>query len=208
MRLPHVLCAVLLVSAAGSVSAAETGNNGLFAHIRAAAGGISTVRMDFIQRKKLNSPACELIIRGSAALERNRAVWRVAQPIPCVALIEGNKLRQWDADSGRTIEIASADSRTFATFAAGMQAFRDADPRQLEQHFKVDFPEPLTFRLVPRDSIPLSKFIKSFVFTVAPDYSCVVNLVITEINGDVTSVQFKNYIINKPIPAAAWKVGQ
>ena len=60
-------------------------------------------------------------------------------------------------------------------------------------------------RLVPRKENTASALIRELEFEIAPDFSHITRVRITEKSGDVTAIRFSNVCLNQEIPSSTWR---
>jgi outer membrane lipoprotein-sorting protein len=66
--------------------------------------------------------------------------------------------------------------------------------------------EPLVIEFIPRDNNPSKKVIRSITITFRNDQNYLQQLRIQEISGDVTTINFKNTILNTPLDSKSFEV--
>ncbi len=180
----------------------------ILANIRAGMGKVRTLSADFEQVKTIVSIRHSLTIRGELALDKGgRMAWRVNDPIRYVCIIDGDRLTQWDGESGSVLKLDVSKHPALKILASSMASYFSGNFDAMAGQFDITPLGDHHLRLTPRKENPASALIRELEFETAPDYSHITRVRITEHSGDVTGIRFFNLRLNQEIPSSSWRAG-
>lgn len=175
--------------------------------LRAGLEGMKTLRTKFIQTKRLKTFRRPLVITGELCLDRaGRFAWHVFTPVRCSCVLNGTKLTQWDADSGREFTLDTSRNAALAFFAETMRDYFRGNWQKLEDACTIrEEPRHNRVMVLPAPGSPVRAFVSSMTFTFSPDRKFLLKAEILEFSGDRTTLEFKDPEINRKIPPARRK---
>lgn len=171
-------------------------------------GEVQSVQADFEQEKQLSLFNQKVILVGRVYIENpSRFAWHAEKPVRYRFRINGDDVRQWDEDTRREQRVPT--SNPILKMATGQM--RDWFVGRFDGILKdyeaaVTGPDARTFRFVPKPGTLAAKAIRAVEVTPRSDMPCLEVLRIEDLNGDTTTVRFKNPILNQPIAPQAWEV--
>ena len=178
----------------------------ILAKIRAGMQEVRTLSADFDQTREIVSIRHRLTIRGELALDRaGRMAWRVREPIRYACVIDGAKLTQWDEESGSVLTLDVSKNPGLKILASSMASYFSGDFDAMAAEFEITPLDERRLRLVPRKENTASALIRELEFEIAPDFSHITRVRITEKSGDVTAIRFSNVCLNQEIPSSTWR---
>ncbi len=202
-----ILSILLILSAALSCVAGE-GAEEILQKIRRKMGAVSTLQAEFVQKKRIASLKHTLMIRGELALDRKgKMAWRVHSPMRYVCLIDGNSLTQWDEASDSVLKLDVSKNPALQVLSKSMTRYFGGRFDEMADEFSISLQGPLSLRLVPRKESMISRFIREIEVETSPDYSFITRVVIREVGGDESVIEYSNVRRNQPVPESTWRAG-
>ena len=173
------------------------------------ASNFKTLKTEFIQEKMMVMFKDKLILRGRIYLEKpNRIAWHVDAPVRYSALITDKLIRQWDEDTNKVQEISLTNNPVFQNVLSQLTVWFSGEYGSLldTNDVRVVKREPLVIEFTPRENNISKKVIKSITITFRDDQNYLQQLRIQEMSGDVTTITFKNTILNAPLDSKSFEV--
>ncbi|MFA7403126.1 MAG: outer membrane lipoprotein carrier protein LolA [Pelobacteraceae bacterium] len=210
-----VLC--LLIQAT-VVSAADTGTKtvgqptdlpAFMQGIGKKASNFKTLKTEFIQEKKMVMFKQKLVMKGRIFLEKpNKIAWHVDSPLRYSVLITDKLIRQWDEDTNKVQEVSLAKNPIFQNVLSQLTVWFSGEYGSLldTNEVRVVKQAPLVIEFIPKDNNISKKVIKSITITFREDHNYLQQLRIQEVSGDVTTINFKNTILNTPLNSNSFEV--
>jgi outer membrane lipoprotein-sorting protein len=210
-----VLC--LLIQAT-VVSAADTGKKAVgqptdlpafMQGIGKKASNFKTLKTEFIQEKKMVMFKEKLVMKGRIFLEKpNKIAWHVDSPLRYSVLITDKLIRQWDEDTNKVQEVSLAKNPIFQNVLSQLTVWFSGEYGSLldTNEVRVVKRDPLVIEFIPKDNNISKKVIKSITITFREDQNYLQQLRIQEVSGDVTTINFKNTILNTPLNSNSFEV--
>ena len=148
----------------------------------------------------------ELTFSGQIAMEKNRRLaWIVHAPMAYVCLLHDRQLTQWDGDSNQVLTISERSMPWLKVLHDTLSSWLTADLEAITRDFTVADVAETTITLTPMTPF-FSEFITTLTIAFTPDFQLAESILITEVNGDHMRIQFKNSVLNQPIPEDTWQV--
>lgn len=199
------------------VFAAESGKGGgqpldmpaFLQSIGKKASNFKTLKTEFTQEKKMVMFKEKLIMKGRIFLEKpNKIAWHVDSPLRYSVLITDKLIRQWDEDTNKVQEVSLAKNPIFQNVLSQLTVWFSGEYGSLldTNNVRVVKRDPLVIEFIPRDNNISKKVIKSITITFREDQNYLQQLRIQEISGDVTTINFKNTILNAPLNSNSFEV--
>ena len=183
--------------------------NAVLAELEQSFSKITTVQTDFIQVKVLKVFKHPVTIKGRILLQApDRLLWRVNEPIPYAFLLQGKRATEWDQETGKIRELPFTGNPVFEQILVQIKSWFSGEFSELRKSYDVDVlsQTPLVLRFIPKSDNQAGKVIKEMRVRIREDHRYIESIVIAEVNGDVTTTQFKEVVLNQTIPAEAWRV--
>jgi outer membrane lipoprotein-sorting protein len=168
-----------------------------------------TLKTEFTQEKKMVMFKEKLIMKGRIFLEKpNKIAWHVDSPLRYSVLITDKLIRQWDEDTNKVQEVSLAKNPIFQNVLSQLTVWFSGEYGSLldTNNVRVVKRDPLVIEFIPRDNNISKKVIKSITITFREDQNYLQQLRIQEISGDVTTINFKNTILNAPLNSNSFEV--
>lgn len=200
------------------VFAAETGKKGVeqpadlsafMQSIGKKASNFKTLKTEFTQEKKMVMFKEKLIMKGRIFLEKpNKIAWHVDSPLRYSVLITDKLIRQWDEDTNKVQEVSLAKNPIFQNVLSQLTVWFSGEYGSLldTNDVRVVKRDPLVIEFIPRDNNISKKVIKSITITFREDQNYLQQLRIQEMSGDVTTINFRNTILNAPLNSNSFEV--
>ena len=173
------------------------------------ASNFTTLKTEFIQEKKMVMFKDKLLLKGRIFLEKpNRIAWHVDSPVRYSVLITDRLIRQWDEDTDKVQEISLKSNPVFQVVLGQLTVWFSGEYGSLldTNDVKVTKRDPLVIEFIPRDNNVSKKVIKSITITFRDDQSYIQQLRIQEKSGDLTTINFKNTILNARLDGKSFEV--
>jgi outer membrane lipoprotein-sorting protein len=125
-----------------------------------------------------------------------------------VLLIDGQHAKQWDGETGKTVNIALADQPVFAAVTQQLRAWFAGNYRVLSKDYtikKLDG-EQLAFEFIPKPDVPQAKMLKRITVTFQKDKKYISLFQIEDSGGDLTKMVFEETSINAEIDKKEWNL--
>lgn len=170
---------------------------------------VETVEADFTQNKRLTMLDHELKIRGHFALQKpNKMIWNVREPVKYCIRIEGETLQQWDEDTNRVQVTHLGGDPTFKAISEQLQSWFLGDYKALAKNYDVyvEGENPLRLGFTPRGDTMVSKVLKHVDLRFGKDDLYIDQMIVREAGGDITTLNFIDTNINKPVKAETWEI--
>lgn len=219
IRMKVVYMLVLCVMIQATVAfAAESGKGGgsqpadlpaFMQSIGKKASNFKTLKTEFTQEKKMVMFKEKLIMKGRIFLEKpNKIAWHVDSPVRYSVLITDKMIRQWDEDTNKVQEVSLAQNPIFQNVLSQLTVWFSGEYGSLldTNDVRVIKRDPLVIEFIPRDNNVSKKIIKSITVTFREDQKYLQQLRIQEMSGDVTTIIFKNTILNTPLDSKSFEV--
>lgn len=161
-----------------------------------------SLKTNFIQEKNLAIFKNKIILRGRIYLQKpNKIAWHVDEPVKYSVLITDKSIRQWDEDTNQVQEMSLSGNPIFQNVLNQLAVWFSGDYVSLLKDYDVLLlrKSPLVFEFIPKKGNVAGKIIKSITISVRDDERYLKQIKILEINGDSTTIIFKDTIFNAPI---------
>lgn len=181
----------------------------LLAFLQAEAKTVKTVQARFRQTKELKLFERTLVLEGRIALEQPmRMIWHVEKPVRYTMLMADGRLKQWDEDTDQVQTIKIDDEPAAKEVFRQFHAWLVGDFVAIRKAYDatVVSREPITLVFVPKPKTVIAEVVRQVQLTMGTDYRYVSRLRINETNGDVTTIQFTDTLLDKPVPTAMWEI--
>jgi outer membrane lipoprotein-sorting protein len=168
-----------------------------------------TLKTDFTQEKEMALFTDKIVLKGRIYIQKpGKIVWHVDKPIRYSVLITDKLIRQWDEDTDRVQEISLSKNPIFQVVLNQLTVWFSGEYGSLlESHeVKVVKQDPLEMEFRPREKDISSKAIRSITITFRQDRAYLERIRIKELSGDVTTIHFKNTLLNAPLDSMSFEV--
>ena len=209
---------IIIMMQSGLVLAAESGKGAVsqlselsafLQSIGKKASNFKTLKTEFTQEKKMVMFKEKLIMKGRIFIEKpDKIAWHVDSPVRYSVLITDKLIRQWDEDTNKVQEISLAKNPIFQNILGQLTVWFSGEYGSLPDtnDVRVVKRDPLVIEFIPRDNNVSKKVIKSITITFRDDQNYLQQLRIQEVSGDVTTINFKNTILNAPLNNNSFEV--
>lgn len=202
-------CGILTAILFGSAALRGESPDDFFTRASGKMAETTTVCSDFVQIKRLKAFRKPLKITGELCMDKTgRFAWHVKTPIRYSCVIAEGKLRQWDADTGKTLTLDMDSNPGLQYLARSLAGFFSGDFTEMRKDFEAVSvsPDGLSGEMCPRQGVPAANFIRTIRFVFTDDSLCELRrVVIAECSGDETDIEFLASVRNQPVPEEKWR---
>ena len=198
-----VLVMVILVVESGVVSVyASSSAQDVLSKLEDRFSSIDTLEANFIQEKDLSLFNKKVVIKGILCFDKpDILAWHVTEPIVYSMVIDGNTIRQWDAETRKvqTLHVESNPAlkmmivRMREWFIGNFTGFLEDYDVEIER----EDPAIIIFR--PKKTSPAANLVEMVKLVFKGDGSYLDQVKITEESGDTTVLIFGDVVLNEPI---------
>lgn len=170
---------------------------------------IETLRTHFIQKKQLSLFQREIRLQGSIAMQKpDRFAWRTESPLRYSIVAENGKISQWDEDTDRVEILSFSSSPVVRMLIEQMQTWFYGAYGALMDQYEITLisKEPLVLKFLPNEKSPAAGMIRSVTLRFQADLSYIESILIEEKNGDHSSMEFTDTVLNSKMNPEVWKV--
>lgn len=171
---------------------------------------VKTVQAAFVQTKQLAIFNRAITLEGRVALENpGRLAWRVDRPVRYTVVLDGTVIRQWDEDSGNVQKLSLAGNPVFQAVAQQLQVWFSGKYASLAGEYDIRLGESAAQTVLvftPRSSSAARQAIRRVTVSFREDRRYIEAILIEDVSGDRTRVQFTGTKLNEPIDPREWKV--
>lgn len=201
-------CGILTALLLGTAALRAESPDDFFTRASGKMAETTSLRSEFVQVKRLKAFRKPLKITGELCMDRTgRFAWHVKTPIRYSCVIADGKLRQWDADTGKTLTLDMDSNPGLQYLARSLAGFFSGDFTEMKKDFDAVSvsSDGLSGEMQPRQGVPAANFIRSIRFFFEDDsLSALRRVVIDECSGDETDIEFLSPVRNQPIPEEKW----
>ncbi len=170
---------------------------------------IRTVKTRFTQTKELKIFSRPVVIEGHLALKNpGRLAWRVDRPVRYALVIRNGEAVQWDEDTRRIQKLPFAGNPVFETVISQIEQWFSGDFSALAEGYDVEImnASPPRLAFTPHADRMESKAIRLVTISVREDLRYVEQIVIDDVSGDRTTIDFHATVLNEPLADDEWEV--
>jgi outer membrane lipoprotein-sorting protein len=192
----RILLALLIV-----ITGASAAESTLLERIQAASKDIATIRVPFVQEKKLAILDEPVVTKGAIEISRPLSSVRWEFTGKSVLIFSAGKVRRWGAEGKE--ESAGGNDPALKSFHDQMQAFLSGDWSGLKSVFDLA-PDPAggpALTLTPKTK-DIGKYISRIVLRFRDDYTAPAQMTLTATAGDETVYTFGDPQIGADLPAS------
>lgn len=168
-----------------------------------------TLKTDFTQEKEMSLFKEKIILKGRIYIQKpNMLAWHVDSPLRYSVLITDTLIRQWDEDANQVQEISLAKNPIFQNMLKQLTVWFSGEYGSLleENTMRLVKRDPLVIEFTPRDTNLSKKVIQNITVTFRDDQTYLQQILIRELNGDVTTLHFTNTLMNAPLDGKHFEV--
>jgi len=168
-----------------------------------------TLKTEFTQEKEMALFTDKIVLKGRIYIQKpGKIAWHVDKPIRYSVLITDKVIRQWDEDTDRVQEISLSKNPIFQVVLNQLTVWFSGEYGSLlaSHEVRVVKQDPLEMEFRPREKDISSKAIRSITITFPQDQAYLERIRIKELSGDVTTIHFKNTLLNAPLDSMSFEV--
>ena len=169
---------------------------------------IESLQTRFIQKKQLSLFQHEIQIKGSIAMQKpDRFAWHTESPLRYSIIADRDKISQWDEDTDHVETLSFSSSPVVRMVIEQMQTWFYGAYGELIDQYEITLisKEPVALKFVPAEKSPALGMIRSVTMTFRQDLSYISSILIEEKNGDSSSMDFTETVLNSKIDPEVWK---
>ena len=172
---------------------------------------IDSMTTGFIQHRKLSVFKHELEIRGNIYMQKPTAfAWYVESPFKSAMIIDGDIIKQWDEETGKTQKISLRKKPAFRAAVDQMRLWFSAQYSELRNSYSITLisEKPVVLEFQPRAGDAKNSFFSKVLITFREDESYLQSIAIYEASGDSTVINFVETSLNTAVDKAIWHPGK
>lgn len=170
---------------------------------------VKTVKTRFVQEKKMALFNHPLITRGRIWVEPPaHLLWRIDSPMRYALAIDGQRARQWDEETGKTISMSLDGNPVFSAVTEQLNAWFGGRYGMLALDYDIaqQSISPAAFVFVPKPAAPSAKMLKAVTVVFREDARYIASIQIDDCGGDVTTLRFEDTELNVPLDPQVWEL--
>lgn len=205
LRIALQLTLLAVVCLAGQAAGAE-GQAEVLARLERAASQVRTIQSDFVQTKRLQIFASEVVSRGVMYLEKpDRLRWEYREPASQGFVVDGEEAFRWNEFTDGVERFSISEDVATRLVAEQLLLWAGVDLKRLGRTFtlEVEQAEPPVLSLRPR-SEKLGGYLERIRVSFGEDLRAVQRVEILEKDGDSTELLFENVQLNEEMPQGAF----
>lgn len=196
-------------SGKGELSAKSAEVKELLRMIGKKVSNFKSLKTDFVQEKNLAMFKKKIILRGRIYMQKpNMLAWHVDKPVKYSVVITDKYIRQWDEDTNKVQELSLAKNPIFKNVITQLSVWFSGEYGALMDDNNVSILQqhPLVIEFVPNDKNIAKKMIKSITITFREDEKYLRKIMIDEMSGDTTTIEFSNTQLDMPVESRFFEV--
>ncbi len=169
----------------------------------------TSLKTEFTQEKEMAMFKEKLVLKGRIyLLKPGKIAWHVDSPVRYSVLITDKLIRQWDEDTNKVQELSLAKNPIFQNVLNQLTVWFSGEYGSLlaTNEVRVKQNDPLVLEFIPLEKNISKKVIKSITITFRDDQKYLKQILIREVNGDVTTINFINTLLNVPLDSSSFEV--
>jgi outer membrane lipoprotein-sorting protein len=169
----------------------------------------TSLKTNFTQEKEMAMFKEKLVLKGRIYLQKpSKIAWHVDSPVRYSVLITDKLIRQWDEDTNKVQEISLAKNPIFQNVLNQLTVWFSGEYGSLlaTNEVRVKQNDPLVLEFIPLEKNISKKVIKSITITFRDDQKYLKQILIREVNGDTTTINFINTLLNVPVDSSSFEV--
>jgi len=206
MRRARWLLAALWLLLAAPCLADDAREGEVLGRLEQAAAGVRTIQADFVQTKRLEVFASEMVSRGRMILEKpDRLRWEYLEPGVQGFVVDGEQAMRWNEFTKGVERFSINDDMAAKVVAEQLLMWAGVDLKRLRGSFALEVEEsrPPVLSLSPR-SERLGQYLERIRVSFEEDARSVRKVEIFEKDGDATELVFENVQLNEALPDDAF----
>jgi outer membrane lipoprotein-sorting protein len=181
----------------------------LLARLGKKTSDFTTLKTEFIQEKNLALFEDKLVLKGRIYLRKpNMIAWHVDHPVRYSVLITDKLIRQWDAETDKVREISLSKNPVFQGVLGQLTVWFSGEYAGLLKDYAVRIvrQEPVVLECSPRETNISRKVIRNITIAFREDRVYPQKITIHEQNGDTTTINFVNTVVNPLLDESVFEV--
>ena len=176
--------------------------------IQSKLAAVRTVQAEFEQEKNLALFQQKITLIGRIYIDNSgRFAWHADTPVRYRLCVVGDDVRQWDEDTRQVQRLPVASNPVLKMAMGQMRDWFVGRYAALLKEYDVSVlsDAPVQLRFVPKSGLPMARAIGAVVVTLQRDEQYIETLRIEDLNGDATTIRFKNPTLNAAIDPGVWE---
>jgi outer membrane lipoprotein-sorting protein len=170
---------------------------------------VESLETRFVQEKRLSVLDHVVTLKGKMYMEKpNRFAWHVFSPIRYSMVMQGETVRQWDAESKHESKMSLQNNPALQVAIEQMQQWFLGDYLRLRSDYRIKLvqEEPIRLTFAPLPGSAASDYVEHVTVQFREDKRYIDRIIVREKGGDETDIQFSVTILDQPIRSEAWNV--
>jgi outer membrane lipoprotein-sorting protein len=205
------LAGLILKVPAGAENSDQTLNiRDLLLDIEKKVSKFKNLQTEFTQEKDLSIFKNKIILKGRIYIQKpHKVAWHVDEPIRYSVLITRELIRQWDEETDQIQEIPLSANPVFSIVTEQLTAWFSGHYVDLLEDYeiRINSRHPLKMEFVPKETSGMQKIIKTIIVTFRDDERYLKKIKFLEMNGDSTTITFRNTILDIPLDENVFRIG-
>ena len=168
---------------------------------------VTSVSSRFIQEKKMALFRDTLRMEGRLTADHTgHFAWEIFSPMRYKLLVNGDKISQWDEETGRVQVLSRGKNPIVGAIYEQMSAWLSGSFTSLTNTYAVRLlsSKPIAFEFAPLDTSAMHSYIRNIILRLRDDEKYLSRIEIVDGSGDETSISFLDTQLHTDIDPAFW----
>lgn len=168
---------------------------------------VESLETRFVQEKRLSVLDHVVTLKGKMYMENpNRFAWHVFSPIRYSMVMQGETVRQWDAESTQESKLSLQNNPILQVAIDQMKQWFLGDYLRLRSDYRITVlqEEPIRLTFAPLPGSAASDYVEHVTVQFREDKRYIDRIIVREKGGDETDIQFSDTILNEQISSGVW----
>ena len=170
---------------------------------------VKTVQTKFVQKKDLALFNQQIVIKGELFLRKpSTFAWHIDSPLRQTIVLKDKTIKQWDEDTNEIQRISLSKGSSFSLATEQMNIWVSGSYLSLTDEYNIEIIQvkPIQIKFIPFETTMIHSIIDNITVIFQEDEKYIKEIIIKERDGDATSLEFFDTLINVDLDPAVWKV--